>query len=208
MTVSTQLKILIAEDQSLVRQGIAALLSDHVLNIIEIDNGIDALALLKAQTFNIALLDIGLPGLTGLDVMKAVRAREIPVKIIILTGDTDTYSPSDIYQSGADGFLYKTTDATQFLDTFNAVASGRTISNPEMLDGYNAKEIATLRETLTERELQIVKLIVEGGSNKAVAKSLFISEHTVRKHREHINRKLSIRSPTSLAVFAVKAGLI
>ena len=208
MAGSRQLKLLIAEDQSLVRQGIAALLSDHVLDIVEIDNGIDALALLKTGPFDIALLDIGLPGLTGLDVMKALRARENQVKIIILTGDTNTYSPSDIYEAGADGFLYKTTDAVKFLETFKSVASGRPVSNREMDDGLNTKEIAALRETLTDRELQIVKLIAEGGSNKDVAESLFISEHTVRKHREHINRKLSIRSPISLAVFALKAGLV
>jgi DNA-binding NarL/FixJ family response regulator len=208
MSHKTQMRVLIAEDQSLVRQGIVALLSAHDLDIVEIDNGIDALALLKAESFDIALLDIGLPGLTGLDVLKAVRAREDFVKIIILTGDTNTHSPAHIYDLGADGFLYKTTDADQFLNTFNAVAKGRPVTQPETLDGDNMKEIAALRETLTDRELQIVKLLAEGGSNKEVAKSLFISEHTVRKHREHINRKLSIRSSVSLAVFAVKAGLI
>lgn len=202
------MRILIAEDQSLVRQGLCALIEHDVAEIIESDNGEDALHLLKTQPFDIALIDIGLPRRTGLDILREVRARNIDVKVIILTGDTHTHAPADIYAVGADGFLYKTADAAHFLDMFSAVARGARVKSPENEAGENAKEVASLRQSLTDRELQIVKLVVEGNSNKDVADTLCISEHTVRKHREHVNRKLSIRSPMALATFAIKAGLV
>jgi DNA-binding NarL/FixJ family response regulator len=164
--------------------------------------------LLKTESFDIALIDIGLPKRTGLDVMAEVRARNIPVKIIILTGDTDTHSPRAIAEAGADAFLYKTTDADGFLDTFIAVVKGKPVTHGDSKDAPSAATVAEIRDTLTPRELQIVKLVVEGASNKKAAEALFISQHTVRKHREHINAKLSIKSPTALAAFAIKAGLV
>lgn len=202
------MRILIAEDQALVRQGMAALIADLVAEVVEAQDGEEALDRLKSGSFDMALLDIGLPRRTGLDVLIAVRSRQIPTKVIILTGDTETYSPARIYEAGADGFLYKTADSKYFLETFSAVAMGTDPTAREEHIGENAKTVAELRELLTDREIQIVKLVVEGNSNKQVAETLFISEHTVRKHREHVNRKLNIRSPMALASFAIKAGLV
>lgn len=202
------LRVLIAEDESLVRQGIAALIEPEIDEIVEASDGEQALHFLKTQKFDLALIDIGLPLRTGLDVMNEVRKRKIDVKIIILTGDTHTYSPQDIATSGADAFLYKTVDAQQFLDVFLAIIYGKKLPISPQAEGSNAKSIAELRDSLTSRELQIVKIVVEGANNKQVSKTLFISEHTVRKHREHINRKLCIKSPTALAAFAIKAGLV
>jgi len=202
------LRVLIAEDHALVRQGMAALIAADVAEVVEACDGEEALSLLKQGGFDLALVDIGLPLRTGIDVLREVRQRQIPVKIIILTGDTDTYSPASIYADGADAFLYKTADADHFIETLIAVASDKTPPEEITADGENARSIALMREQLTERELQVVKLITEGGSNKTSAIILGISEHTVRKHREHINRKLNIASPTALAAFAIKAGLI
>jgi len=140
--------------------------------------------------------------------MAEIRSRQIPVKIIILTGDTDNHSPTAIYAAGADAFLYKTADADGFVDVLIAVSKGNPAKIKDELEGMNAGAIAALRETLTPRQLQIVKLVVEGASTKTAAESLFISEHTVRKHREHINAKLKINAPAALAAFAIKAGLV
>ncbi len=202
------LRILIAEDHALVRQGIAALIALEAGEVVEAEDGERALHLLKTEAFDIALIDIGLPGLTGLDVMAEIRSRQIPVKIIILTGDTDNHSPTAIYAAGADAFLYKTADADGFVDVLIAVSKGNPAKIKDELEGMNAGAIAALRETLTPRQLQIVKLVVEGASTKTAAESLFISEHTVRKHREHINAKLKINAPAALAAFAIKAGLV
>ena len=205
----SKISVLIAEDEALVRQGILALIEDEVGDITECSDGDEALQLLKQKPFDIALLDIGLPRRTGIDILSEVRKRNIDVKVIILTGDTNNYAPATIYEAGADAFLYKTTDANNFLEVFNAVANGRNLKSQRLpQEGCNAGSVAELRETLTPRELQIIKLIFEGSSNREVAGSLFISEHTVRKHREHINQKLDVHSPASLAAFAIKASLV
>jgi len=208
MSTTSQLRVLIAEDQALVRQGIAALLIEDAAHINEVDNGEDALHHLKQDNFDIALIDIGLPRRTGLDVLTELRSSNNQTKIILLTGDTDTYSPRQIYSAGADGFLYKTDDASHFRELFLAVANGEKLSAPMTEDSDNIKELARLKETLSSRELQVIKLVVEGLSNKKIGETLFISEHTVRKHREHVNQKLSIRSPLALAHFAIKTGLV
>ena len=208
MTGLSNLRVLIAEDQALVRQGIVALIQDDVEEIIECCDGGEALQMLKKEQVDLALIDIGLPGRTGLDILAEARKRNLPVKIIILTGDTHSYSPATIYEAGADAFLYKTADAQNFIDVIHAVANGRPVPDDRDGDGSNALSVAELRDKLTPRELQIVKLIVEGSSNKKVAEALFISEHTVRKHREHINLKLEVHSLASLAAFAIKASLV
>ncbi|MEP2990295.1 MAG: response regulator transcription factor [Parasphingorhabdus sp.] len=203
------ISVLIAEDEALVRQGILALIEDEVGDITECSDGDEALQLLKQKPFDIALLDIGLPRRTGIDILTEVRQRDIDIKVIILTGDTNSYAPTAIYEAGADAFLYKTAEADNFLEVFSAVANGRNLASQQSPEeGCNAGSVAELREKLTPRELQIIKLIVEGCSNREVAGSLFISEHTVRKHREHINQKLDVHSPASLAAFAIKASLV
>ena len=202
------LKLLVAEDQTLVRQGLVALLSDAVGEIVEVDNGADALNQLKTGQFDLALIDIGLPALTGMDVLAQARVRGLATKIIILTGDTASHSPKQVHAAGADGFVYKTADVDKFLSIFETAIAGTAPPPVHDADGENAAEVAELRDRLTPRELQIVKLVVEGGSNKTVAEALSISDHTVRKHREHINRKLNIHSPAALASFAIKAGLV
>jgi DNA-binding NarL/FixJ family response regulator len=153
-------------------------------------------------------LDIGLPQRTGLDVLAEIRAHDRNMKIIMLTGDTESYSPKKIYAAGADAFMYKTADASHFLEICAAVANGDEVSESANAAGDNNLEIGELKEKLSKRELQIVKLIVEGMSNKQAAAVLFISEHTVREHRGHVNQKLSIRSPLTLASFAFKVGLV
>jgi DNA-binding NarL/FixJ family response regulator len=202
------MRVLIAEDHALVRQGMAALLSMDVGEVVEACDGEEALSLLKDGAFDLALIDIGLPRRTGLDVLREARRREWPLKVIILTGDTDHYSPADVYAAGADGFLYKTADADHFMAIVLAVAKGQRLPAQQDQDGEQAQSVAQMRDSLTARELQIIKLVTEGGSNKQAADILCISEHTIRKHREHINKKLVISSPTALAAFAIKAGLI
>lgn len=202
------LRLLLAEDETLVRQAIAALLEPDVGEIVQASDGDAALNYLKTEKFDIALIDIGLPIRTGLDILAEVRKRDIAVKVIILTGNTDVYSPQYVLEQGADAFLYKTVDAETFLETILAVINDLPIERNEDAENVEFESMAQLREKLTSRELQIVKLVAEGMQNRAISENLFISEHTVRKHREHINRKLDIKSPTALAAFAIKTGLV
>lgn len=204
----SKIQILIAEDHALVRQGLVALMESPEFVITEVDNGLDAASCLKSGEYDLALLDIGLPRRTGLDVLIEMRQRGIDTKIILMTGDTDHHAPRDMYAAGADAFLYKIAEADHLLETIRAVLNGERVKANEAYDGESLQRVAEFKSRLSERELQVTKLVVEGQSNKSIAQALFISEHTVRKHREHINRKLDVRSPAVLATFAIKAGLV
>ena len=199
----SDLRILLAEDEALVRQGMTALLETEVAHITQVGDGAAALQIIISEEFDIALIDIGLPVRTGLDVLSEVRKRKLSVKIIMLTGDTTTYSPAQIIQAGADGFLYKTANADEFFETIISVANDEIGTNLGQ-----TQSVAQIRDTLTPREIQVIKLVTEGRSNAQISGVLGVSTHTVRKHREHINSKLDIRSPAAMAVFAIKAKLI
>ncbi len=200
------LKVLIAEDQTLLRQALVALLETETGAITETANGNDALELLTAAEFDLALLDIGLPGRSGLEVLAEVKRAQPAIKVIILTGDSDKYKAHDVMTLGADGFMYKTVQAEEFLHCIVAVMSGD-YQWPVGTDSQISERVDDQRELLTRREIQIVKLIVEGASTREVADALSISEHTVRKHREHINAKLGVHSPAALAMYAIKTGI-
>ncbi|MEO0367173.1 MAG: response regulator transcription factor [Pseudomonadota bacterium] len=200
-------KILIAEDQALVRQGFVALLESQDYQVVEVDNGVDALRQGKTGEFDLILLDIGLPKRTGIDVLRELKKSATCSPVVVLTGDSERYAPRDIYLAGADAFLFKTTDANHFLDICQQVLAGKQFNDSDD-EEISETSIAQLSQTLSERELQIVKMVVEGSSNREIGESLFISEHTVRKHREHVNKKLMLKTPVALASFAIKAGLV
>jgi len=202
------IRVLIADDEALVRQGLSALIQLEGCEVTQTSDGERALALLQEGDFDIALIDIGLPKRSGLDVLNEVLARKLAVRIIILTGDTTRHSPKKVYQAGAAGFLYKTADAEQLLEMFTAVRDGETVEQMLPPSGEQSQSVAEQLELLTQRECQIVKLVVEGSSNKMAAQVLSLSEHTVRKHREHINSKLKLKTPAALALFAIRCGLV
>ncbi|MEM8501014.1 MAG: response regulator transcription factor [Pseudomonadota bacterium] len=201
--------ILIAEDHTLVRQGFVSLLSSRVRSITEASDGKEALQLLQNEVFDIALLDIGLPELSGLSVLNELRKNDLRTKVILLTGDTITHAPADIYDQGADAFVYKTTETQHLIDVLSDVADGNT---PRMETAARKSSAAPcfseLHESLTSREKQVLKMLVEGSTNQVIADKLFISQHTVRKHRENINKKLNMKSPAALARFAISCGLV
>lgn len=201
--------ILIAEDHTLVRQGFVSLLSGRVRSIREASNGKDALELLQNESFDMALIDIGLPELSGLSVLKKVRKDDLRTKIVILTGDTMSHAPADIYAAGADAFVYKTTETQHLISVLADVLDGITpqVETAEISNGADS-QLSALYESLTSREKQILKTLVEGLTNQEIADQLFISQHTVRKHRENINKKLNMKSPAALARFAISCGLV
>ncbi len=201
--------ILIAEDHTLVRQGFVSLLSGRVRSIREASNGKEALELLQNESFDMALIDIGLPELSGLSVLKKVRKDDLRTKIVILTGDTMSHAPADIYAAGADAFVYKTTETQHLISVLADVLDGITpqAETAEINDGADS-QLSALYESLTSREKQVLKTLVEGLTNQEIADQLFISQHTVRKHRENINKKLNMKSPAALARFAISFGLV
>ncbi|MFK7733188.1 MAG: response regulator [Pseudomonadales bacterium] len=201
--------ILIAEDHTLVRQGFVSLLSDRVCTIREASNGRQALELLHNEIFDMALIDIGLPDISGLSVLQELREHNLCVKVVLMTGDTMTHAPSDIYAAGADAFVYKTTETQHLIDVLTDVVEGISPrKEPDPVIHRTDSKLAELHDSLTSRERQVLKMLVEGLTNQEIADKLYISQHTVRKHRENVNKKLNMKSPAALARFAISCGLI
>ena len=145
-------KVLIAEDHALVRQGMRVLLETEGYDVAEVEDGAEAFKHIRNGGVDLALLDIGLPVRSGVDVLQEVRRRELPTRVIVMTGDTDHYSPADLYAMGADAFVYKTADADHLMDTIAAVFAGRVL--PQQ-NSDSPSAAAVLREQLTDRVVSV-----------------------------------------------------
>ncbi len=204
-------KILIADDHALIREGMVALLSrlDNIGTISEAADGKTALSLLLSLPIDLAILDIRLPGLTGLDVAREIRERQLKARVIVLTGElSEQAALTAIKELSLDAFLYKSNDMRQFEIAVKTVIKGGTFFPPEIIDDTGVNDDALLQNLLSIRETQVVKLIAEGHTSETAAHLLGISQHTVRKHRENIKRKLGIGTVAELSGYALRNQLL
>lgn len=200
------IRILIAEDHTLVRQGMLLVLSsDPQLSVIgDAAEGDTAWRLTLQLRPDVLLLDLGLPGRDGLDLLQLIATHELHTRVVVVTARQDTSSLQAALASGAHGYVLKTDDAAALLKAVHVVAAG----------GYFvSRELSVLARpaapptTLTPRELEIARAVGAGLSSKQIGNELEISEHTVRKHRENIARKLELRNAAELVAWAVRQGL-
>ena len=215
------IKVLIVDDHPLLRQGLSTLLElEGGINVVgQASNGPEALRLAAELQPDVILLDINMPGMNGIEVAKTVRKRHPEVAILVLTiHDNESYV-NEMIRSGAKGYLLKDAEPSQVVQAIKQVYSGESVYPPDLLEHvmerYHELEVqygrlqtaATLSElSLTSRELEILRYIVEGMSNKEIANTLFISEKTVKNHITSLLRKLDVEDRTQAAVFAVSQG--
>jgi len=202
-------KILIADDHALVREGMVALLSrlDNIGTISEAADGKTALSILNTVPIDLAILDIRLPGLTGLDVAREVRLRGLDTRLMLITGDVSEESAaSAIKELRLDAFLFKTSAMRQFATAVKTVLGGDVFFPPEIT--LDASGECPNTNVLSVRELQVVKLIAEGHTSDSAAHLLSISPHTIRKHRENIKRKLGLGTVAELSAYAMRNHIL
>lgn len=194
----------IAEDHPIVRQGIRLLLSQEpdLLCLGETGRGDDVLELVQKVDPDVLILDLGLPGLEGLDVMALLRETARSPRVLVITARQDASSLNAALDLGAQGYLLKSDDTDELLKALRVVAADGLYVSPALAQGLAGTGQPT--EPLTEREREVVAAVVSGLSSKAVGLALGISEHTVRKHRENISRKLQLRSPAQLVAWALR----
>ncbi|WP_417462815.1 response regulator [Kordiimonas sp.] len=198
-------KILIADDHALIREGMVSLLSrlDNIGTISEAADGKTALSILQSVPINLAILDIHLPGLTGLDVAREVRNRSLDIRLMLMTGDiSEELATSAIRELSLEAYLFKKNDMRQFETAVKAVLTGNVFFPPELALADTGE--ATSTNSLSVRERQVVKLIAEGHTSESAANVLGISPHTVRKHRENIKRKLGLGTVAELSSYAMR----
>jgi DNA-binding NarL/FixJ family response regulator len=210
------IKIILADDHKLVRQGVRSLLEAQPgFEVIgEASDGQEAYKLIETLSPDIAFLDIMMPNLNGIETAKLVRQRELKTKIIFLSMHANATYAVRALQSGALGYVLKDSDFSEVLNAVEHVMEGRRYLSTaiadevlEMLLNAEAGKDETL-DLLSPREREILQLVAEGNSNAAIADKLSLSVRTVESHRLNLTKKLRITSHADLVKFAINQGLI
>lgn len=207
MSDSTPLRILIADDHPVVREGLAALLNRHddMTVVAEASNGREAVEKYFQHTPDVALLDLRMPEMTGVEAIVAIKKQDPAARLVVLTTfDSD----EDIFralQAGAKAYFLKDAPRDELVSCVRSVSSGLTVIPPAIA----AKLAGHLTITaLTSRELEVLHVMADGKSNKEIAKALGITEGTVKSHVNAIMRKLDASDRTQAVTGALKQGLL
>jgi DNA-binding NarL/FixJ family response regulator len=203
----TPITVLCVDDHPLLREGIAAVIGNQqdIVLVGEAHNGKAALERFRALHPDVVLMDLQMPEMTGIDAIVAIR-REVPnARIVVLTAYRGDVQIVRALKAGAAGYILKDTLRRDLLETIRCVHAGKRSIPPEV-----ATELAEHRtdDALTEREIEVVKSVAAGNSNKIVADKLAIAEETVKSHIRSILSKLSANDRTHAVTIALKRGII
>lgn len=206
------LRVLLADDHPVVREGLRALLECHGLSVVaEAENGRQAVELARTTQPDVAVLDIGMPELNGLDALRAIRRESPHLRAVLLTIHDDDAYVMEGRRLGALGFVLKSEAGSELLNAVQAVAAGRTYLSPRLSSDVVealAAGIEPVANHLTDREREVLQLISEGQTTKEVASTLGISVKTAGTHRTNIMRKLGVHETAGLVRYAIRQGLI
>ncbi len=215
-----KIKILFADDHGIVRDGLRSLFkSDPQFAIVgEAANGREAIDLIAKQKPDVAVLDISMPDLNGIEATKIIKKDYPETKILILTIHEDEEYIQEMIIAGADGYVVKNAEKKEIFDGVRAVANNETFFSPGvskvLLEGLikrarNGENIKIrVENNLTKREIEILRLIVEGLTGKEIADKLYLSLSTVNSHRMNIMKKLNIHDTARLVKYAIQKNLV
>jgi DNA-binding NarL/FixJ family response regulator len=203
-----RIRVLIADDHGVVREGLASMINRNRADMTvvgEASNGREALELWKQEQPDVTLLDLRMPEMDGVDVIREIRATDKSARIIVLTtfdGDEDIYRA---IRAGAKGYLLKDITREALMDSIRRVHMGETCVPLHLIAKLTDRVSG---ETLSERELEVLRLMAKGKSNKEIASALFISEGTVKSHGKSIFAKLNVSSRTEAVTEATRRGFL
>ncbi len=211
-------KIILAEDHTILRAGLTALLTSnpHFAVVAEADNGKDAISRVGEHRPDLVIMDLNMPGLSGMDSISEIKKRYPEVKVLVLTVHDEEEYVLACLEAGANGYLLKDATHGELMTAAQLVLDGKTYLSPEIVDKVvnnfvrskvNSKS-TTSWETLTQRERQVLKLVAEGNTNKNMAEYLCISIKTVEKHRASLMNKLDLHNISALTTYAIEKGLV
>lgn len=206
------LKILLADDHQIVRQGLRALLEQKGFSIVgEAADGLEAVRVAKNEHPDIAVLDLSMPLLNGVDAARQIK-RDLPTtKAILLTMHTDEQYVMDAIRAGVSGYILKSEAATDLVKAIQDVSKGLTHLSSRVsrtvVHGYLDKS-QTPTDPLSPRERQVLQLVAEGKTTKEVATLLGVSAKTADAHRTSIMKKLDVHGTAELVRYAIRSGLL
>lgn len=210
--------VLLVDDHKIMRDGIKAILerSSEFSVIGEADTGAAALQVCKSEKPEIILMDIGLPGLNGIEATTEILRQSPHIKIVILSMYDDEHSVVSAIRSGARGFVLKKASDNDLLDAMRTVAKGGSYLSPQVSDrllsriqrgDMDSKPASSALEALSPREMQVLRLVAEGKTSKEIAVILDLGLQTVRSYRKTMMKKLGVNNVASLTQLALAAGV-
>ena len=207
--------IMIADDHSMVREGLKSLLElDGDIQVIEeAVDGEDCLEKLKTCKPDVLLLDINMAKKNGLEVLQCINKSNLKVKVLVLTVHNEVEYLIKAVDIGVDGYILKDSESAELKKAIFAITKGENYIQPDLIPALNSKMIEKNSDkdkidSLTKREFEVLKLLAVGMYNKEIAEKLNISERTVKNHVSNIFKKLEVTDRTQAAVFTIRNNLI
>lgn len=213
MKENRQIRVLLVDDHDLVLQGLKRILEfavPEIKMICKASSGKEALSLIDIQPFELFLLDVELPDISGIDLIASIRKKQPKARIMVNTMHEEIWFVRSLLQCNPDAILFKSIDSRQVIDAVHAVLQGKKYFCPyvERVRMQLRSQEKSCKNELTLRELDVLKLLSEGKSTQEIAQELCVSANTVDTHRRHLMEKLDARNVVDLVVIAISRGII
>jgi DNA-binding NarL/FixJ family response regulator len=213
-----ELSVLLVDDHDLFRTGLKNLLEEQGVHVVgEASNGQTALRLAAELAPDVVIMDLNMPGLSGVETTRHLTGIAPLVRVVVLTISIDDEDVMDAVMAGACGYLLKDSSIEDLIAGIRAAAAGESLISPQIAakvlqrlrsQGKSEDAAETIRAELSDREVEVLKLIANGKDNAQIASELFISPKTVKNHISNILMKLQIDNRIQAAVYAVRSGIV
>ena len=213
-----EVRVVVVDDHDLFRTGLKSLLEEQGVNVVgEAPNGQTAIRLASELAPDVVVMDLNMPGLTGVETTRKLSGVAPLTRVVVLTISADDKDVMDAVMAGACGYLLKDSSIQDLIVGIRAAAAGESLISPQIaakvlrrLRSQSSNEDAaeTIRAELSDREIEVLKLIANGKDNAQIARELFISPKTVKNHISNILMKLQIDNRIQAAVYAVRSGIV
>jgi DNA-binding NarL/FixJ family response regulator len=210
---NVMIRILIADDHAIVRNGLRQIMAGTPDIIVagEAMNGAEVLAMAKSIDFDLLLLDMSMPGLSGLELACRLLASDATLKILALSMHNESHLVSRMLRAGVHGYVTKDSDQEVLIAAIRKVAAGGRFIDPSLVDEFvfnvGGSSDVPLHEALSDREFQILRMLAEGQSLMDIAKDLHLSDKTISTYKARLMQKLDVHSNASLLCYAIRHGL-